>query len=92
MKLLRILSILFTLLSFHAIPSLCTGQYSYTVRFSNLHLFTPSRLEHYKEVAETSIGHNVLTHSPSYPEYPHLCLPIHIQTKLTLYTKGWPHH
>jgi hypothetical protein len=88
MNLIQILSILFTLLSLHATPSLCAKQYNYIVRFER-HPFCASQLEQYKEVAETLIYHNVLRHSPSYP---HPCLPFHIQAKLTPHPKGWLHH
>jgi len=56
MDLLHIISILFTLLSFHTKHSLCDGQY-YTVRFEN-YRFSSSYLEVYKELAETSIRRN----------------------------------
>jgi len=57
MNLIHIIPILFTLLTFHSIPSLCAIQYRYTVRFER-HRFSAIRLKHYKAVAEISIHHH----------------------------------
>jgi len=55
MKLLQILSVLFTLLYFHAIPSLCANQFEWTVYFGRSQPFSPDQLVHHMQVAEAII-------------------------------------
>jgi hypothetical protein len=71
MNFLHIFSILFTLLSLHAVFSLCDNQHNYTIRFEK-YFFSPSRLEHFKVLAENSISYQVLNALPYYIPHPYL--------------------
>jgi hypothetical protein len=90
MNFVPIVSILLTLLSFHAVSSLCVKQHSYTIRFEK-HPFSPNRLEHFKSLAENSIILQVFTTLPYYIPHPYLPSTVTFKTKLTPLPEGRPH-
>jgi hypothetical protein len=90
MKPLQILSVLFTLVYVHAIPSLCANQFEWTVYFGRSQPFSPDQLVHHMQVAEAIIRDHVCPYALPFLAF--ALLTIHIRVKLTRIPKGRLNH